>query len=75
MVTFENVALVDAVSNSSVAGSSRSTHGALIATYGTTDMQVSIRLTNVYIQYTHNITRVTDTANIGGIFGNFKQVH
>lgn len=73
VVTFENVALVDAVSNSSVAGSSRSTHGALIATYGTTtDMQVSIRLTNVYIQYTHNITRVTDTANIGGIFGNFQ---
>lgn len=71
-VTFENFALINAQSLSSVAGSSRSTHGALIATYNDiTDVEISIRLTKVYIDYTHHVSRETDTANVGGLFGTF----
>lgn len=71
-VVFENFALVNASSLSSVAGGSRSTHGALIASYkDTTDTEISIKLTNVYIDYTHHVSRETDTANVGGLFGTF----
>ena len=71
-VLFENVALINAKSISSVDGSSRSTHGALIALYDkSTDTLGSVHLKNVYVDYTHSIPRNKDTSNVGGLFGKF----
>jgi hypothetical protein len=71
-VRFENVALINAKSISSVEGSSRSTHAALIAHYNNKDdQQISIQLEQVYIEYTHHVTRTTSAANTGGVFGTF----
>lgn len=68
-VEIRNVAIINGLTNSTIVNSS-STQGGLIGSFNNAaDEDVQVTLNNVYIDYTHNITRAKVQNNVGAIFG------
>jgi|GEM_PF-2169085 len=68
-VEISNVAIINGLTNSAVVNSS-STQGCLIAAFNNAaDADMQVTLNNVYVDYTHNITRAKVQNNNGAVFG------
>jgi hypothetical protein len=71
-VIIRNVAFENTYMNAAIDGSSRSTAACLFGEYNyASDSSLELIIDNTYIDYRLDITRATQTWNIGAIFGTF----